>query len=109
MCPNLACDFSRTATGGLQYQLVQTDPCGMHYNTIGHGVLDPPGLQMVHLKPSGDRPSDPLPIARHTEGSLLAAENIRFQNELDSLERKFQDGVKVRRRGAGARPGRERK
>ena len=72
----------------------------MHYNTIGHGVLDPPGLQMVHLKPSGDRPSDPLPMARHTEGSLLAAENIRFQNELDSLERKFQDGVKVGRAAA---------
>ncbi|XP_043244845.1 roquin-1-like isoform X3 [Amphibalanus amphitrite] len=90
------CDpFLYNASGGLQYQLVQTDPCGMHYNTIGHGVLDPPGLQMVHLKPSGDRPSDPLPIARNTEGSLLAAESIRFQNELDSLERKFQDGVKL--------------
>ena len=80
----------------------------MHYNTIGHGVLDPPGLQMLHLKPSGDRPSDPLPMARHTEGSQLHAENIRFQNELDSLERKFQDGVEVGRgQGMGQRSGEE--
>ncbi|XP_037079121.1 LOW QUALITY PROTEIN: roquin-1-like [Pollicipes pollicipes] len=82
-------------SGGVQYQLVQADGCGMHYNTIGHGVLDPPGLQMLRLKPCGDRPSDPLPMARNQEGSRLAAENRRFQNELDSLERKFQTGVKV--------------
>lgn len=57
-----------------------------YMNTIGHGIIDPPQVQMSILEPTGSRPSDPIVDNQPVDQEELQRQQfIAAKEGLDSI------------------------